>query len=242
MTALGAGLLFVAGTILGVALPEDAAEMEAANSAAQRSREQIDSLGAKLTTTEAKNAELTASLNDAEARAVAAGDKAEGARKKLDARETRLDKRAEALEARDKAITAREEEWQIPDVTASSPGDGARSAAEFDRAYAVDIATDIIEDISSVDERLRDGGLVSSALSLLSDSYGRLLDAGYPPGVDQSTYYARVTTLQSFSATASDEYYDAPSEASARYAVVRKQTGVLLADLNKAMGTTFQLP
>lgn len=62
-----------------------------------------------------------------------------------------------------------------PDATAPYEPDAtaAPSASDFDRTYAVEIAGDIFEDIKTVDHRLNDGIGVSSALDLLSDSYGR---------------------------------------------------------------------
>jgi hypothetical protein len=49
-------------------------------------------------------------------------------------------------------------------------------------------------------------------------------------------------TLRSFAKTAGDEYYDQPTTGAARYAVVRKETGVLFAELNSSLGTDLQLP
>ena len=122
------------------------------------------------------------------------------------------------------------------------PPPSTTDADEFDRGWARDIASDIEEDLSSVDERLGDGIGVSSALYLLSDSYRRLLDAGIPPGADPAKYTARLKTLSSFAQLASDEYDTDATQASARYAVIRRETGVLFAVLNSAMGTSFRLP
>lgn len=41
---------------------------------------------------------------------------------------------------------------------------------------------------------------------------------------------------------AGDEYYYSTIQGTARYEVVRKETGVLLEILNGALGTTFALP
>ena len=72
--------------------------------------------------------------------------------------------------------------------------------------------------------------------------FGRLLEAGTPPGVDAGEYHGRLTTLESFAGQASDIYDVNPTEGSAKYAVVRQQTGVLLSSLNSGLGTSFSLP
>jgi hypothetical protein len=113
--------------------------------------------------------------------------------------------------------------------------------SDFDRAYAIGVARDMIRDVKSVDGRLGDGIGVSSGLSLLSGEYG-LENAGTPPGVDAAKYHARLRTLESFSSTASDMYLDDPTQGAARYAVVREETGTLLSQLNSALGTDLRLP
>ena len=104
------------------------------------------------------------------------------------------------------------------------------------------MAGDVIEDIKSVDERLSDGIGVSSALDLLSDSYGRLAATGTPPGVAADDYQSRLTTLESFASTAADRYDANPTDRQARYAVLRKETGPLFSQLNSALATRFALP
>jgi hypothetical protein len=63
---------------------------------------------------------------------------------------------------------------------------------------------------------------------MLGDSFRRLGDAGFPPGVNQADYHARVRTLESFARQASDESMDDPTAGSARDAVIRKETAPLL--------------
>ncbi len=63
-----------------------------------------------------------------------------------------------------------------------------------------------------------------------------------PPEADPAKYMTRLTTLEQFAAAAADEYFDDPMRATARYAVVRKQTGTLFANLNSALHTNFALP
>jgi len=100
----------------------------------------------------------------------------------------------------------------------------------------------VIEDIRTVDKRLGDGIGVSSALLLLRDSYGRLDDAGTPPHVNAAKYHARVTTLEQFAGTAADMYDVDRVQGHARYAVLRKETGVLFGQLNSSVGTNMRLP
>jgi hypothetical protein len=85
--------------------------------------------------------------------------------------------------------------------------------------------------------------MVDSALSLLSDSYGRLASAGVPPGLDAASYLARVRTLQSFAEQAADEFdEDYPTAGAARYTVVKKETRTLLGQINSALGTHLTVP
>lgn len=133
-----------------------------------------------------------------------------------------------------------------PDPEPSPPQEESPATPEgeddFDEGWARDIASDIVEDLGTVDERLGDGIAVSSALYLLADSYDSMLEAGVPTSADPAKYTARLETLSSFAETAGDEYEDHPTQGSARYSVVRKETGTLFAVLNAEMGTNYQLP
>ena len=133
---------------------------------------------------------------------------------------------------------------ETPSVEPSAAPDvGSTPAAnDFDRAYAVNVAGDIIDDIKSVDLYLKDGIAVPSAMSLLSAGYPRLENAGTPPGVNAAKYHARLRTLESFASTAADIYDDRPMEGAAKYAVVRKETGTLFTEMNAALGTNLHLP
>lgn len=112
----------------------------------------------------------------------------------------------------------------------------------FDRDRALNIAGDIIEDIATVDLRLMDGIAVPSALGLLESSFSRLVDLGAPPKVDAAGYCARLKTLESFADQAADEYDSDRMNSEAKYYTVRKETGVLFAQLNAALGTSLRLP
>ena len=117
-----------------------------------------------------------------------------------------------------------------------------RTPEHFDRRWALAKAADIIEDIGTVDERLGEGIRVDGALSLLSDSYGRLVDAGVPPGLDRRTYRARITALQWCAGVAASTYDLDPMDATSQYLVVREETGVLFGQVNGAIGSHLALP
>ena len=129
-----------------------------------------------------------------------------------------------------------------PASTPSTSEAPSAAATNFDRAWALHAASQMIYDIRTVDFRLRNDSAVSSALYLLSDDYPRMLDAGIPPGVEASEYKARLATLSSFAETAADEYYDQPTQGAARYAVVRKETGALFNELNSSIDGDLHLP
>lgn len=117
-----------------------------------------------------------------------------------------------------------------------------RTPDQFDRRWALAKAADIIEDIRTVDERLGEGIQVDGALSLLSDSYRRLVCAGVPPGLNEASYRARVTALQWCAAEAADTYDSDPVDATSQYLVVREETGVLFGQVNGAIGSHLALP
>lgn len=129
-------------------------------------------------------------------------------------------------------------------TVAATPQSAAAATVDssFDRAYAIQVAGEIIGDIKTVDHRLHDGIAVSSGLVLLSEDYGRLADDGTPPGIAAKRYQPRLSTLGSFASTAADEYDANPMEGQARYEVVRKETGPLFTELNTSLGTHFALP
>jgi len=232
----GVPAIFLAGLVGGTLLPEGTAELDAANSGLRSSQDQVDRLDSDLAAAKLRSATLSESLEEAKDEAAAAGAKSQAAQKRLDAREAKLDEREHALEQREEDLGTDET------VSTGSSAVDAPTGVEFDRAYAIDIGNDIVHDIKTVDRSLRDGIGVSTALNLLSDSYGRLLDAGIPPGVNESNYYGRVTTLQTFAEDAADLYYTNEMEGSTKYAVLREQTPPLLDQLNGALNSNLRLP
>lgn len=114
--------------------------------------------------------------------------------------------------------------------------------SDFDAAWAKTCAGRVVRDMKTVDGRLRDGGAVGSGLSLLSDSFDCFEDAGVPPGSDAATYTARVRTLSKFSSDAADLYDANATTASAKYAVVKENTGPLFSTVNAATGSDYAVP
>lgn len=243
LTTTGVVAVFLGGLGVGVALPEDTTELEAAGADAAQTRQEVADLELELQDLAEANEQLAGSLD--EAKESAASSAALDAREEaLDRREARLEERVDALHTREEALGAAvaapgaSDEDDETDEPADHPG----RALGFDRAWANHVVRDIRADLRTVDQRLRTGSGVGSALSLLGDSYGRLAQAGTPAGVDEADYRARLSTLEAFAATAADEYLVNPTEGRARYAVVRDETEVLFETLNTALGSNYRLP
>lgn len=241
VTAAVVALAFGAGAGAGVAVADDENELKAVRGQLERSQVVVKRLATTVADVRKANKTLAVSLEETEALADAAGHKAAVKSRRLDGRAAALDEREADLDSREAAVDDQESALDSTDSVSSAPSvDG--SASDFDRAWAVDIASDIVQDVKTVDHRLGDGIAVESALSLLSGNFPRLLDAGIPSGVDEAQYVARLETLESFTDEAADLYSSDPTEGSARYAVVREQIEVLLEQLNAAIGSDFRLP
>jgi len=84
---------------------------------------------------------------------------------------------------------------------------------------------------------------VAPAMRNLAKSYQSLADAAVPPKARPSAYKARAQTLADFASLAAEDYENGNEmQGLARYAVVRMQTGALLAMINKGLKTRFRLP
>ena len=178
----------------------------------------------------------------------------DGANARLKSRERALERRDGELDQREADLAAQQAGSLTDEGLSSSDADASESLTEtdtaeevnptdeFDRAWLLSKAHDATEDIRTLDIYMRDGIGVATQLSMLSDSFERMTQAGVPPGLDKPTYLARLSTLQNFAADASEVYYDNPSEAAAKYSVIRKETGVLFSQINKALGTDLRLP
>ncbi len=215
-------------------VPESTTELDSANQKIEGLTAQTQSLTADLAGVHADNATMTSSLEDAQV-------EVDATKAQNDTRKTRLDQREKALDQREQELDQRES--VVADSSAAdSTGGIAVDNSAFDREYAMSVTGDIVQEVKTVDHRLKDGIAVSSALYLLANDFERLQDAGTPPGVTAADYHARLTTLGSFASQASDIYDANPMEGSAKYAVLREQTGPLLGTLNSALGTSFSLP
>lgn len=249
LTTSGVVVVFLAGLGVGVAVPEDTTELDAASADAAQTRQEVADLELELQDEVEANEQLTAALDEAK-EAAASSAVLDAREEELDRREARLDERAGNLDAREEALgsavvaeTTADDIGEIggPDEEETPAGRPGRVVG-FDRAWANQVVRDIRTDLRTVDRRLRTGPGVGSALSLLSDSYGRLAEAGTPAGVDEAGYQARLSTLEAFAAIAADEYLVNPAEGAARYAVVREETQALFDTLNAALSTSFRLP
>lgn len=112
----------------------------------------------------------------------------------------------------------------------------------FDRHYLIETAGWVRQSTHDVDRYLRDGIAVSSAMYNLSDAYGYMEHAGTPPRVRAADYRARLSTLASFTRQAARVYDYDPMTGTAKYVVVRHQTGILFHQINRAIGTHLTLP
>ena len=113
---------------------------------------------------------------------------------------------------------------------------------DFSGEWALAKAADVMGDLRIVDDCLADRVDVRSALVLLSRSYGRLAEAGVPPGLGRSDYLGRIAALASLAVQAAEGYDADRAEALAKYAAVREGTGVLFEQLNDALGSHLSLP
>lgn len=117
----------------------------------------------------------------------------------------------------------------------------SQQADQFDESWARKSTGWIVESIKTIDKSLKEGGLVGLAYSNLSSSFGYLEEANVPPGANSASYLARLQTLKKFSHDAYTVQFDDPSEAAAKYLVLRKETQPLLNTLNPVLGTQYKL-
>lgn len=116
---------------------------------------------------------------------------------------------------------------------------------DFDTSWAKTQAGHILEDIAEGDERFNDSPEIgaSRTMGFLADDMSRLLDAGFPPGIDEADYYARVSTLEDFFLQAQSYLYAGDiTNAAAAYQVARDNVPALLKTLNSALGTNYSIP
>lgn len=116
------------------------------------------------------------------------------------------------------------------------------SIPQFEKDYVSKVAGWIVDDVRAIDERMLDGIGVSNRLYMLSENFDRLLDSPTPRGADPARYRARVLTLRTFASDASDLYDYSPSEATAKWVVLRSETPQVLDAINAWLGTSYRLP
>ncbi len=120
-------------------------------------------------------------------------------------------------------------------TTGSTPG-------VLNRALADQHYTSLITDISVLDGQFASNTSPSLRLDILAKQYGTLFTLGVPPGLDGPSYLSRLRTLEMFAAAAAQESLTDLTRAAQRYQVVRRETGLLLGQVNAVLGTTFALP
>lgn len=114
--------------------------------------------------------------------------------------------------------------------------------AEFDRAAGEAAIKAILADVAAVDGALAGPGPADAQLTMLDHHLGALLAAGVPPTVDGPSHVSRVQSLRIFTTATATESQANRTQAASRWEVVRRETGVLISQLNGALATTHTLP
>lgn len=128
----------------------------------------------------------------------------------------------------------------IPVPTALPPTSPATPGA-FNRALADQHYASLLTDIAVLDTQFASGASPSLRLDVLAKQYGTLFTLGVPPGLDGPSYLSRLRTLEMFAAAAAQESLTDPTRAAQRYQVVRRETGLLLGQVNAVLGTNYAL-
>ncbi len=120
-------------------------------------------------------------------------------------------------------------------TTAVAPG-------SFNRALADQHYRSLVTDISVLDGQFAAGTSPSLRLDVLATQYATLFTLGVPPGLDGPSYLSRLRTLEMFATAAAQESLTDVTIAAQRYQVVRRETGLLLGQVNAVLGTNYVLP
>ncbi len=129
-------------------------------------------------------------------------------------------------------------------TTPAAPG-GAQlpvTTAPFERTKALADYQAVIAAVGAIDRAPISGPQASAQLQALADRFSALIATGSPDGVDGPSYYARLYSLQLFTAAAAREAASGSPQATNRYALLRQETGTLLSLVSPALGTTLTLP
>ncbi len=122
------------------------------------------------------------------------------------------------------------------------PTSATTSAGPFNRALAEQTYASIVTDIAVLDGQFATGASPALRLDVLSKQFSTLFTIGVPPGLDGPSYLSRVRTLEMFAAAAAQEALTDPPRAAERYQVVRRETALLLSQVNAVLGSRYTLP
>lgn len=128
----------------------------------------------------------------------------------------------------------------LPGLTPAPTTGGV--AGPFNRVLADQHYKSLITDISVLDGQFASKTSPSLRLDVIAKQYGTLFTLGVPPDLDGPSYLSRLRTLEMFAAAAAQESLTDVTRAAQRYQVVRRETGLLLAQVNAVLGTTYALP
>jgi hypothetical protein len=130
----------------------------------------------------------------------------------------------------------------VAPMAGPAPAPPPATPGVFDRAGADATYGSIVDGVAVLDGLFASGASPSLRLDVLATDLGTLATLGVPPGLDRPSYLSRVRTLETFAAAAAEESLTDRSRASARYQVVRRETSLLLTQVNEVLGTTYALP
>jgi hypothetical protein len=118
----------------------------------------------------------------------------------------------------------------------------ATTTTAFDQAAVTANLQGIISEITALDAAPISGSSAAVRLDALSGRLATLEATTAPPGLDQPSWTGRVISLRLFADAASSEALAGSPQATARYAVIRSEIGVLLSMVNGALHTNLTLP
>lgn len=118
----------------------------------------------------------------------------------------------------------------------------ATTSTAFARVLAEQNYANLITDITILDGQVSSGASPSLRLEVLRQHFATLAGLGVPPGLDGPSYLSRVRTLETFSAAAAEESLTDRARATARFQVVRRETALLLSQVNGVLKTAYTLP
>lgn len=118
----------------------------------------------------------------------------------------------------------------------------ATTTTPFARVLAEQNYANLVTDIGILDGQLSSGASPSLRLEVLRQHFATLAGLGVPPGLDGPSYLSRVRTLEMFAAAAAEESLTDRARAAARYQVVRRETALLLSQVNGVLKTAYTLP